>query len=676
MTRPWSRSRKIAVAAAAALTTIAAFAGILAVVQDNFVIDSDAMLTYIYPTTDTTGLTPADANGYLVIDEKEDVVAPGVAVYQEGYRSGDITFNGCIMAAKDPLDLSADKCRATPDSGKRFKLRGAKLNQPIDIVFTVATVNQEVPFLLYNVYGKLTNDTGIAASGFKVQIGKGIGAGFVESAPGDGLALKTIADYVGKFPGGLFGGSPAEGLPFFSKESAYFGWSQIGDTLATTGVPTPYADLFGDWQTEGNVPVAWFLDIDGRPWTDDKLQAWLQDGKWYTYTKSWTVTNIAVILADFIDGQNQDTIDFNLLPVELNPVLTPYVDLNELTAWMNDQAGLTGTDSAFKTQEVVEALLPYLVLTREEILQPTLDTWLASPVTVRFSADANVAEPTAAEAANWPLVATWHPELGEEGLYVIEAAYAADPVFTGLVETVDGQAVVTADEMATIVKDNTGANTDYFGIPGYSLGVIEDLSNVNGFFAIEVDPTASPAGTTEFTMRLTFTGPEAEVADLNLSAAGTSAAIGDDGSVSFTVLNQGPGVARNVVLSGTVPAGTTLAGVGDPASCTVAGQDFSCTIAELASGASQALSLTLNGGTAGDYPVTGTVTGYAVDNDATDNSATATFTVTQTDGDDDSSDSFGCSMSSGKAPFDPTLWLLGALALAGIGLRRLGRSQR
>jgi hypothetical protein len=33
----------------------------------------------------------------------------------------------------------------------------------------------------------------------------------------------------------------------------------------------------------------------------------------------------------------------------------------------------------------------------------------------------------------------------------------------------------------------------------------------------------------------------------------------------------------------------------------------------------------------------------------------------------------GCSMSDGRAPFDPTLWLLAGMGLAGLGLRRLGR---
>jgi hypothetical protein len=43
-------------------------------------------------------------------------------------------------------------------------------------------------------------------------------------------------------------------------------------------------------------------------------------------------------------------------------------------------------------------------------------------------------------------------------------------------------------------------------------------------------------------------------------------------------------------------------------------------------------------------------------------------------GDDDGgSDSFGCSMGNGNAPFDPTLLLLGGLGIAGLSLRRLRR---
>jgi hypothetical protein len=59
--------------------------------------------------------------------------------------------------------------------------------------------------------------------------------------------------------------------------------------------------------------------------------------------------------------------------------------------------------------------------------------------------------------------------------------------------------------MAKVVQDNTSAQTDFFGIPGYSQGTIEDLSNVNVFYGIDVDPAASPTATTQFTMRVTFT---------------------------------------------------------------------------------------------------------------------------------------------------------------------------
>jgi len=64
--------------------------------------------------------------------------------------------------------------------------------------------------------------------------------------------------------------------------------------------------------------------------------------------------------------------------------------------------------------------------------------------------------------------------------------------------------------MARVVNNNTNdpgvSETDfYFGIPGYSQGAVEDLSNVNTFYAIEVGSSAS---TGTFTMRVTMTGDE------------------------------------------------------------------------------------------------------------------------------------------------------------------------
>jgi len=547
-------------------------AALVDIVEDNFeILDAEA-ITNVYPVAPTSG----DPSGYLVIDAKEDVVRPGIEIYQEGYRSGDTTFNGCIMAKKDPALVGPDDagtCKGEVDSGKRFKLRNYAINNHIDIQFTVSTVNQTDPdtglplTLLYNVYGKLTNDGGTPATGFEIELGTGIGENFVRSDDVDGISLKTYQTtddgqaWIGKYPGGLFGGSPAEGLPFFNTESAYYIAEQDGDLLATTAVPSQYYDVFGLWQTLDNVPGAWLYDNDGRPWTDGKLQAYDDGGTWYIYKKVWATDSIELALEDFTDANNQDLIDWTLLPEELNPLTNPYADVGALTEWMNAEAGLTDTDSAIRVQEVVDALLEILTLEREELAQDTLDAWTAQPVTVKFSADPNVVEPSAEDASDWPLVATWYQDLGEEGLYVLDAAYAADPAFAGLTEVLDdgtGRTVVTADNMATVVKDNTGVQTDFFGIPGYFEDVIEDLSNVNTAFAIEVGPDAAPTGQKTMTLRITLvdTGDQVQPPE----DGDDSTDDGSSGSSSSSGCSIGTGAPLDPTLPLLVLAG--LAGLG------------------------------------------------------------------------------------------------------------------
>jgi hypothetical protein len=59
--------------------------------------------------------------------------------------------------------------------------------------------------------------------------------------------------------------------------------------------------------------------------------------------------------------------------------------------------------------------------------------------------------------------------------------------------------------MASVVNDNTnveGGTDFYFGIPGFTQGVIEDLSNVNLFYEIKQEK-GTPL--TDFTMRITVT---------------------------------------------------------------------------------------------------------------------------------------------------------------------------
>jgi hypothetical protein len=341
-----------------------------------------------------------------------------------------------------------------------------------------------------------------------------VGADFVPSTATDGVALKPIQDFMGKFPGGLFGGSPAEGLPYFTKESAYFNPNPAvtGDILATNGVPPQYTTFFpGGWMTQADVPVAWFYDIDGKAWTDDKLQAWqATTGEWLRITKTWGTDDIFLVLGDFIDANNQDPIDLSLLPDELNPLKNPYVNIAELTAWMNDEAGLTGADKAIRDQQVVAALLEWLELSSPTpVDQAVLADWADNPSTIRYSEVFVGSDPTPQDASGWPVVAIFKPDCGIEGLYVLEPDFVTDPTFDGIKidDPVCGPSVEAGEGfMASVVNDNTSGPGDfYYGIPGYTKGTIEDLSNVNTFYAIEVDPTASPEGTTKFTMRIVFT---------------------------------------------------------------------------------------------------------------------------------------------------------------------------
>jgi len=500
------KSRKLAVATAVAMVasigTAAALIGITTFVTTNLVTNTDETLTFVYPTTSPSG-NATDANGLIVIDEKEDVVAPGIDVYSQDFTTGGTAFQGCIMASKNLAAVPPPAlCSGDPDSGKRFKLRSTKINQPMDLQFSVDMAGQASP-LLFNVYGKLTNETGFPAKGFKVELGTGIGADFVPSTETDGLTLKGLDNKpaLGKFPGGLFGGSPAEGLPFFTTTAARFLKMQDGDSFTTTGVPAEYLTLFNDWQTLDDVPEAWFFDIDGKPWTDDKLLAWkAADGKWYTMQKDW---NLPTMLLGIDLGANP-------LPLELDPALTPFIDVTELTAWLNTTGGFTGS-AVLKVQEVVGEMVTYVTLTQTEVVDgfsgwfgtgdPTI--WAANPVTVQYSMDPGLDNP---QTSVGPVVATWDPTCGDEGLYRLAAGYQNYPEIAAIATTdsVCG-AVAEANAMSPVVRDNTSARTNFFGIPGYSQGVIEDLSNVNNFFAVELAPAASIG---RFTMRVTVQGDD------------------------------------------------------------------------------------------------------------------------------------------------------------------------
>lgn len=132
------KKRPAAVAAAALLASTVAAAAIVAVVESNLVVNPEGTLTFVYPSTEPAQQTPGNATAVIVVDEKEGVVAPGIAVYTTDFRTGGVDYDGCVMATKvsaDPADPTTT-CAGEVDSGKRYKLRARKLNQPIDIVLS------------------------------------------------------------------------------------------------------------------------------------------------------------------------------------------------------------------------------------------------------------------------------------------------------------------------------------------------------------------------------------------------------------------------------------------------------------------------------------------------------------------------------------------------------------
>lgn len=155
--------------------------------------------------------------------------------------------------------------------------------------------------------------------------------------------------------------------------------------------------------------------------------------------------------------------------------------------------------------------------------------------------------------------------------------------------------------------------------------------------------------------------------DLSLTASSLSVARGAQGQVNFVIENKGAGDARSVVLTGAAPSGLAIAGSTDAAACSVAGSVFTCKLAELPAGQSRTFGVLVTSSTVGTYQLPAEVSGDVIDANAGDNAATATVTVTDDDGG-------GCTMSTGKAPFDPSLLLLlAALGLGGIALRRVRR---
>lgn len=224
------------------------------------------------PTSTTSGriaFTPPEA------------VSPGIKVQPETYTQGGpagITLDGCLMTSNP-----SGTCTSPFQSGKRIKKQMTGLG-PVDLVFDV---QPGTATSVYQVFDRIINATGAALAGFAIELGYGVGSGFVAATDGGPLTFSSLflARPTGsgpvstQFPFGLSGDAtdnPNFSLDgFFAPERTGLSVDFASTKLTSTGFYGPYPSLFGNWLSQDAVPQGAFWDNDGNPLTDALLMAWL-----------------------------------------------------------------------------------------------------------------------------------------------------------------------------------------------------------------------------------------------------------------------------------------------------------------------------------------------------------------------------------------------------------------
>ena len=149
----------------------------------------------------------------------------------------------------------------------------------------------------------------------------------------------------------------------------------------------------------------------------------------------------------------------------------------------------------------------------------------------------------------------------------------------------------------------------------------EDCGVVNNTASV----TAGNDGSDEASASVTINCPDIHV---DKSADNSPISAGDTASYTIKVTNDGPGTARNVTLTDTLPAGVTW--TEDSASCSITAGVLSCDFGDLASKASATVTVsgTTTAAVCGSLPNTASATATNESaKDAEDNSDSATIVV-------------------------------------------------
>jgi len=281
--------------------------------------DEVTYYSVIYDQDVTGGTTGATTNGRIAFEPPE-ATDPGLKVVND---SPDLNpgqdFTNCIMAS------STATCESPFQSGKRFKQQITDVG-PIDLVFDVS---DEDSTTAYRVFQKVSNYTDGRLGGFDIELGFGLGDGFVMSIGGDGLGFDLGEGASTQFPFGLFGDadtSPNHDTDGFFDPTSRSGFnvSLSEDLLSTESLFGMYEDLFGPWLSIGMVPQGYFWDDDGDPTTDAILMAYLNDeGQWVDRD------GLVVDEQDLIDAGYEIGIIEDLANVNVNYFLL----IGDVTGW-------------------------------------------------------------------------------------------------------------------------------------------------------------------------------------------------------------------------------------------------------------------------------------------------------------------------------------------------------
>ncbi len=226
----------------------------------------------VYDRDVTGGTAGAITNGRIAFTPPE-ATAPGLTV-----QTAPATTGNCILAS------SGTTCDGPFQSGKRFKQQATNKGA-IDLVFDMENDDNTAP---YRVFHRLVNLTGQDIGSFSVELGFGVGDQFRRSTAGDGLAFgfgdgtfganDTLVPFT-QFPFGLFGDASTNPNfdidGFFAAERTGFDLAITEDIILSDDFYGPYEELFGDWLSQGDVPLGYFWDNDGDPATDAILMAWI-----------------------------------------------------------------------------------------------------------------------------------------------------------------------------------------------------------------------------------------------------------------------------------------------------------------------------------------------------------------------------------------------------------------